>query len=323
MAGRQIPNPGRSRAKPRLRLPCGYQLRFSDDGSLLLCIGRRISLFDLSRGERLWFGRQVRYPSHGSFSPDGARLAIKNTSGRIVVLKTCSGEIINDFRNQKDGEGCGVHFAPTGEELIDGSWRDRITVRDSQSGTARSREVFPGEMIVSISHDIMRHHWLVGHCPRLDPEKPGIPPRKGYVRFRNWPFRPEEDRILRFPYFVQGAALSPGGDLFCFSEISPNPRIYIASTGDGSITAESQPLAHAWPKKETCWSPDGAVIATVQRGKFVFYRSSDLTVAGEVPATYPSSVAFRPGSEELALGTWQKSKIVMLRDIMAGTVRLK
>lgn len=307
---------------PRLRLTFGYELRFSDDGSLLLCIGSRIAMFDPVKRERLWFGRQLRDPSHGSFSPDGSQVAIKNTSGRIVVLNARSGELLHDFKNQKEGEGCQLHFASNGDELIDGSWKGQVTVRDL-TGSPRSREEFPSEMIERISHDKSRQIWLIGHSPRHNPQEPDpASRRRGYVRFRRWPFTPACDRVLHFPFYARGATLHPAGETFCFTEMALSPRIMIARAEDGSILAQSVPLGKAHPSELT-WSPDGALIAAVQRGKFVFYRSSDLSIAVEVLATYPSSVAFSPGTQQVALGTWNESRLVPLGDVLKGSVKLK
>lgn len=304
-----------------LRLPVGYEVRFSDDGSLLLCLGIRIALFDISKRERLWVGRQLKHPSHGGFSPDGLTVAVKNTSGRIVILETRSGELLQDFKNQKEGEGCEVYFSPDGKEIVDGAWGDLLTVRNAKNGAIKSREEFPGDMPRRISHDKKRRVWLIEHCPRWSPEKPRNVPTIGYVRLRRWPITAKDEHVLDLPVDVLQATLHPDGKTFCFTETAPIAHLYVARVSDGSILAKSAPLVQD-RIRDMAWFPSGEIIASVQKGKFVFYRSSDLAVLGEVPAKYPSSVAFRPGTQDVALGTWNESAIVLISDVLTGRVSL-
>jgi hypothetical protein len=309
-------------AKPKLKLPGGYEVHFSDDGSLLLCLGGRLALYDILKLERLWSGRQVKYPSHASFSADGLTLAVKNTSGRIVVLDAKSGELIHDHKSQKEGEGCQIHFTPDADELIDGSWKDILTVRDAKRGTVRQIERFPGESTARISHDGTRRCWLIEHNPRATPpERAGTTGRDGYVRFREWPFDLHDERVFRFPFYVLGATLAPGGKVFCFANLLAPTYLYLASSSDGSIVKQSESLEQR--PRDMVWSLDGEIIATVQFGKFVFYRASDLSVAAEVLATYPEFIAFRPGTEEVALCAWNQTVLVPFIEILKGNVNLK
>ena len=71
------------------------------------------------------------------------------------------------------------------------------------------------------------------------------------------------------------------------------------------------------------WSSDGKYVGSVQARRFVFYHSSDLSVIGEVPCTYPSSICFLPGTEDVVLGSWNSSVLAEINDIAAGKVKMK
>jgi hypothetical protein len=74
------------------------------------------------------------------------------------------------------------------------------------------------------------------------------------------------------------------------------------------------------------WSVDCETIGIVQRGggesKFTFYRSSDLSVLGEVPCESPSSICFLPNTDQVVLGSWQFSRLARLEDFLSGLVKM-
>ena len=176
-------------------------------------------------------------------------------------------------------------------------------------------------MIHRISHDKTRSTWLFEHHPRFRQRDPPNVPVRGYVRLRKWPFSSTSNRVVHLPFNITEATLHPNGRTFCFTEASPTRHLYVARISDGSILAKSARLGND-RVKEMMWRTGGEIIGAVQRRGFVFYRSSDLAILGEVPAEYPSSVAFRPGTQEVALGTWNEFAIVLLSDILRGGITL-
>lgn len=305
-----------------MKFPKGYRVRFSDDGNLLVCLGRNIVVIDVAARQRLSTSHPFSHPSHASFSPDGSKLAIKNTSGRIVVIDPRSGEVLYDHKNQKDGEGSEVHFASNGNELVDGSWNGVLTVRDAIEGDIVSRELFPGEMIRPITTDQNRNTWLIGHSPKIAPGETIQSP--DYMTLRAWPLSKTAIRVFSLTDCVVSPTLSPDGQYFCFLDSLVNGNLTVARTSDGSILAHSEPTAVSggtgWALE---WSPDGQFIASVQDRKFVFYSSSNLEPVGEVPSPYPSSMSFRPGAADIALGSWNASTIAPLDAVLEGRLTLK
>jgi WD40 repeat protein len=302
-----------------VKFPVGYTVRFSDDGALLACLGRNVVVIDVSARRRLSTSHPLSHPSDVAFSPDGATLVIKNTSGRIVIIDPRSGEVLRDHRNQKEGPGDEVQFSPDGDQLVDSSWSGELTVRQALDGSIHSREQFPGEMITRLTHDETRLNWLIEHQPIVRPGENFAPP--AYVELRKWPFMPGNAN-MSFGFDIDNATLSPDGRSICLIE-KPAFRLHVAHVSTGALVASGDTFAHGGTGNEIAWSTDGRLIASVQARKFVFYRSSDLTILGEVSCEYPSSMSFRAGGQQVALGSWKKSAILPLSAVWQGGLTLK
>lgn len=116
-----------------LKLGCSYGVRFSPDGTRLAVLGRDLVLWDVASRTRLWRGKFIAHCSSMAFSPDGGRLAIKSTTGQLAVVDAEAGQLLVNFQNKKDGEGCAPAWSPCGQYLAYGSWHGRLRVRDAQS----------------------------------------------------------------------------------------------------------------------------------------------------------------------------------------------
>jgi len=298
--------------QPRLKWPAAYDLSCSADGRLLACLGRNVVVIDIVARQRVSTSHPLSHPSHVAFSPGGEALAVKATSGRIVVIDPRSGEVLHDHMNQKEGEGSGVCFSPDGNGLVDGSWKGALTIRRARDSAILSREQFPGEMISRVTHDQSRRTWLVEHSPTVRPGENR--PRPGYLSLRQWPFSPATTRTFSFGMHIQSGTLSPDGSRFCFIQKWDERRLHIAQASDGQVLTSSIQLEAGGTGSELAWSVDGRHVATVSDGVFVFFRASDLAVVGRVPCQYPSSMAFLPGGEEMVLGSWNTTTIMKLGD---------
>jgi WD40 repeat protein len=299
---------------PRLKWPKAYRVSCSDDGQLLACLGRNVVVIGLAARRRVSTSHPLSHPANATFSPNGETLAIKATSGRIVIIDPRSGEALFDHKNQKDGEGCGVGFSPDGNELIDGSWRGDLTIRNVQDSVIRSREHFPGEMITRVTHDQSRRIWLVEHSPICRPEENFPPP--SYISIRHWPFSCHTNHIFPLGMCIESATLSPDGARFCFFQRQGERRVCAALTSNGQVVASSSLLEIGGTGSELAWSRDGRHIAAVSKAMFVFLRADDLTVVGRVPCKYPSSIAFLPHGNELVLGSWETTAIIGFADVL-------
>jgi hypothetical protein len=301
----------------------GDPLSCSDDGNTLVCLGRRVNVFDIRSRNKISTAHPFSNSSHAAVSPDGKLLAVKNTVGRIVVLDTATGNVMHDYKNQKEGEGCEVLFSPDGTKLVDASWKGVITVRNLFESTVVTQQSFPGEMIGRISHDLRRRAWLFEHHRIVRPgENWPLPP---YLTLQKWPLGKHKAKILSPEVdIIESATISPDGSRICFvgSRRLVGRWVQIARAFDGKTLASSEEVKIGGTGCELAWSSDGKYLGSVQSRRFVFYLSSDLSDVGEVPCTYPSSICFLPGKYGLVLGSWNSSALVKLDDIAAGRVKM-
>jgi WD40 repeat protein len=300
------------------------ELSCSDDGSTVVCLGARVNVFDIRNRIRISSAHPFSHPSQAAFSPDGKLLAVKNTVGGIVVLDPATGNVIYDFKNQKEAEGSEVLFSPDGKKVIDASWQGEIRVRNMFEPTVVSQQSFHGEMISRISHDRARRIWLFEHHPIVRPgENWPSPP---YLTLDKWPIGKRKAKVLSLDLdLLASSTLSPDAGRICF--VSTRRRvggwIKIAKASDGEVVATSEEIKIGGTGCELAWSSDGKYVGSVQARRFVFYHSSDLSVIGEVPCTYPSSICFLPGTEDVVLGSWNSSVLAEINDIAAGKVKMK
>lgn len=295
----------------------------SDDGGNLACLSRRVNMFELSSRKRIWSVLPFSHASQAAFSPDGKILVLKNTSGRILALDSATGNVMYDYKNQNEGEGSEVLFSPEGDRLIDASWKGVITVRKLLERTIVTQQSVPGEMIVRISHDSIRRTWLFEHHPVVRPgENWPLPP---YLTIEKWPIGEHTAKVISLDLdMIASATLSPDASKICYvcRRRSLGSWIKVAKAANGETLARSEEIKTGGTGSELAWSSDGKYIGSVQKQRFVFYNASDLSVIGEVPCTYPSSICFSPIKDEVVLGSWKASVLMGLDAITAGELKM-
>jgi hypothetical protein len=169
-------------------------------------------------------------------------------------------------------------------------------------------------MINRLSHDRTRRLWLVQHSPKVRAGENLPPP--SYVTVREWPFTPEGSVVHSLGMRIDEATLSPDGSRFCFIEVAPIRRLHVARASDSQIVATSDPVDHR--VLELTWSNNGRLIGSVQDQRYVFYHSTSLKTEAVLPMRYPSHLLFMPDDETVALGSWETSIVLNLRDVLAG-----
>jgi hypothetical protein len=197
---------------PNLHTKTSYAIRFDPAGNTCATIGRDVCLWDLETAQVRWRARPFSNPSYVAFAPDGSQIAIKNTAGRIAVLDPSGGEVLNDFANQREGEGSNPLFSNCGRYLIDGSWGGLFTVRTASSAEILFQKRFEGEMISRVHTCRAGQMWITEHHPKAT--APNRPPADGYFLRWAWPIGLGSPERLphAFP-FLRSAAFAPSGDL--------------------------------------------------------------------------------------------------------------
>ena len=182
----------RSRSES-FKLKRAFDLAFAPDAHMLATISRDVLFWDTAAHKRIRSVHPFSHPRHLDFSPDGKRLAVKSTSGHIVVLDARTATIVTDCANQHEGEGAPLYFTPKGDALVDASWRGSLTVRDVTTGGVSFQETVGG-MVHELSASLDRRlfAYTIG---RLPPSDTSSPP-EDLIAFRRWPLARTRPCIL-------------------------------------------------------------------------------------------------------------------------------
>ena len=110
-----------------LKIGTSHAVAFSKDGELLATLGRDVWIWNLPSRSKTVRAHPFSNPSSAVFSLDQRNIAVKSTSGRIVIVEVQSGRTRVDFNNDGDGEGSNLLYSPCGEFIVDGTTRPRIS----------------------------------------------------------------------------------------------------------------------------------------------------------------------------------------------------
>lgn len=276
---------------------------FSRDGRLLATLGRDVSIWDVALKSKVASSHPFPHPSDAAFSPDQRHLAVKSTSGQIVIIDAQSGQTVVDFKNTADGEGSNLEYSACGEYIVDGTWSGRLTVRRAGSGVHELVQEFGGEMIRSVHSSWDGRRWIIAHgCKATSDDRP---PPPDYFSVWDWPFRPGGYRVLPERIaFARSSALSPDAALLAVVHDAPPDMLSVFQLSDGTC-AGAVSIQGGGTGDALGWSADGRPIGSVQDQTVVFYTWLDLGKMHELALAYPSDVAFSPRGDVLALGSWQ------------------
>jgi len=298
------------------KIGTSYAVAFSRDGRLLATLGRDVSIWDLALKSKVVRSHPFSHPSAAAFSPDQRHLAVKSTSGQIVIIDAQSGHTVVDFRNAEDGEGSNLQYSSCGAYIVDGTWSGRLSIRRANSGAHELVQDFRGEMIRNVHSSEDGRHWLIAHGPKATSDD--HPPPPGYFSIWGWPFRPGGYRVLpERVAFSRSSALSPDAALLAVVHGAPPDTLSVFQLNDGAcagtVSIQSGGTGHALG-----WSTDGRLIGSVQDQNVVFYTWPSLRKMHELALAYPSDVAFSRRGGALALGSWQVGW-VLSADALATT----
>ena len=298
-------------AKP-LKLGCSYSVQFSPDGTRLAVLGRDLVVWDVATRQKVWRGKFIAHCSSMAFSPDGARLAIKSTTGQMAVVDALSGQLLLNFQNKKDGEGCGPAWSACGRYLADGGWDGRLRVRDAQTGQVLSMQEHPREMLRGLWLIDGGRRLLVLHGVKSVEEGQVQPP--DYCSVWDWPPQADAGRVaLSLPKLASCAPSPDGERLAVLHYAGGQEYLSVHALDDGRQLASVPVEAGAGTGDALRWLPDGSALGRIGRGKLLFYAWPGLGVLAEHAFTYPCALAFLPGTPLAAIGSWETGLLTELK----------
>jgi WD40 repeat protein len=295
---KSIPNRRR-----QLKLPSCYELAVSRDGKLLASLGRNIVIADTYELKRISSSHPFSHPSSACFNQAGTRLAVKNTSGQIIITDPVSSEVILDFNNKKEGEGAEVLFSPCDDFLVDASWNGYIRVRSSLKAEIKDSFFYEGEMIREVSCSQTSDTWLFVHQPKT---KPGANCSEAtYLTLWTWPLVKPSMVIHTDLNDISNAVISPDGRYIAQVGYyhANKERLVQILRADGT-KIHSTPATIGGTGSSIRWSPDGTLIGSVQDSKIIVYQSGSLSQQYCIDMKYPSDIAFSPDNSYIAFSSW-------------------
>ena len=297
-------------AKP-LKLGCSYSVQFSPDGTRLAVLGRDLVVWDVATRQKVWRGKFIAHCSSMAFSPDGARLAIKSTTGQMAVVDALSGQLLLNFQNKKDGEGCGPAWSACGRYLADGGWDGRLRVRDAQTGEVRFMQEHPGEMLRGIHAIDGGRRLLVLHGVKSVDEGQVQPP--DYCSVWDWPLQAGAGRVVLSLPGLRSCAPSPdGASLAALHHAGGEEFLSVYALDDGCLLATVPVEAGGGTGNALRWLPDGSALGRIGKGKLLFYAWPGLGVLAQEDVTYPCALDFLPASPLAAIGSWESGMLMEL-----------
>ncbi len=110
-----------------------YRTIFSPDETRLINIGGGVSLFDMNQDEPtlMFTNNALTNPSYAAFSPDMKKIAASNTSGRLELIDSATGELLQKNRGV-GAEGNQIHFIDDTHVLTCG-WNGKVGLWDTVS----------------------------------------------------------------------------------------------------------------------------------------------------------------------------------------------
>jgi WD40 repeat protein len=283
--------------KPGFRLGASFKARFSDDGAFLATLGQRPTLWNVADRAKLGKGPLLSHASEVDFSPDGAQLVVKNTSGDVLLLDVNSLEQRVAFSGKPFGEGTAIRFSPCGRYLFDGSWSGHLLVRSSESGEVVWDEHDPDAAIFHLQGTRDRQIWVYDRWTR---------PNRHCFLVRAWP--PWENEPLDLA-IERGSRFAIAEDRQRFAVVGRDLEIWDISAPQEPALLHRAAAAQGGTGDSLAWSPDGEFLVHGADGAGrVFTGSLDEVRTAQVQ--YVSDAEFSPDGRLLALGDWSKG-IVM------------
>lgn len=286
-----------------MNLPSCYEIAASADESLLAVVGRKVLVVDPVTQHRLLSIRPLSHPSHADFSPDAELIAVKSTSGQIVIVQRQTGEVTLDCRNAKEGEGPSVWFSHCGKYLVDASWNGAIRVRQVSDASVVGCFEHDHESIHAIWPTKDRSCWYAVHQPKVRTSTESLGPP--YVTCRRWPFTDVPEK-LRFQVDYRNSragAVCPNGDFIAFAGQS---SLAVFSCATGAMIASSA----IEPCKSLRWSNDGQLLLAVMRDRIALIEPGQLREVKSEPQEYASDAYVSTSLGYLMVGGWNGGRIV-------------
>jgi WD40 repeat protein len=292
---------------PEITLKTASDFAFSPNSRHVAHIGGRdVTLLNLRTRKPRIAVHPIANPAHIDFSPNGRLIVVKGTSGRTIVLRARTGDLVSDFRNQKEGEGDAALFTSCSRYVVSVAWNGLFIVREIKSGQTVFSQTYNNCQLTELSSTADRgvFFFSIGGVPRT---QNGLTPCR--VAFHKWPSPHSIAELLPKEWkAICGMQISPSGRFLALVHGTPPNILEIYDIKNFRTFAKC-----AWSGGLGCsiaWTRDDEKLFVTGDDCFRMYTIPKLKVIQELPIQYTSRVRISPDEKFLALGSWKRSCII-------------
>jgi WD40 repeat protein len=301
----------------KLRIGPSFELRFDPGSRRAISIGANISVWDLETRKRIVRSHPLKHPSHVRWSPSGDSLAVKSTSGELVIVDATTLAIISRLQSRQAGEGCETVFSPDGHRLLDGTWDGLLATYDIEAQSRQLEHTFPQTMITSIVSSRSDTYAAAVIRPKASSGLPQV--LEHAICLAEWSDSGLALRTVPKKFHgVKALAFDRTEKLLAIMRNNgpdEGGTIEIIEVEHGQSIA-SRPCVLSHNGSSIDWSPDNRLIGTVDLSGFRFYAATDLTEIIHVPWKYPSHVEFSGDGKYVAFGAWSGGEIRLVNTVI-------
>lgn len=268
-----------------------------DSTKLITSSSNGVLRFDVATGAFEHQFKAVSHLSEASISPDGSRIAVISTSGRILVFDL-EGTCLLDCKNHREGEGRNLVWTEDGQFLIDGSWKGAIRQRNADTGeiVLEVSTHMVGCLVLLPQRRLATIQTIVGDHPPsfLEIRDLTDPCQVRRVFFLGYRHTKGISPQCRFVWSIRREGVFELAD----SDLHPIANRTIDSSGSGYAVA-----FHPDFREMTC---------VIRRWQITRLRIPSLEEIQSYEIEYPCEAAYSPDGQWLALGGWKSGKLVRL-----------
>lgn len=286
----------------------------SNDGRYLVSIGdRSVILWDANSRKEITKFKQIKNPSHASFSNDGKKLIVKSTIGQYGLFNLSSLELEKEFHTTEN-EGNNLFFSPDDNYIVDADWSGNVILIDLHEDTYDIIKKYKNYMITQINKINSQEFQFVFHakCSR----KSGFVEDNVIVLEWQYPFNENEpiERTIDYKN-IDFFKYSPKNN---YCSVISNSEIFIHSVNLKHLIYR---MKLDYPKYLS-WSMDEKYIAVVYSGNTKIIQISDFSVVKDIPMEYACFAEFTYDSEYIILGSWEKGYYIKVKDLLDNSIEL-
>jgi WD40 repeat protein len=299
--------------QPQPKLGKAHAIKFLGNSEKILSISSNVTLWINGGLNKTANAKPLTHPSYIDISPDGSRVLVKNTSGKIAILDASTLATLVTTTKSKRDEGCQAIFSPDGDYLVNGTWSGVLSCLNTDSLLPFHSESFPHTMIVALTCSKQRNRFAYVRQSKAIGD---APPSGSTVCLREWPFWSSAEKVVAtYKNSVLAISLSPDGSkILVVHTIRGNVHIDLLNIKENGVIANASfRFSGIWPS--LAWSPNGKYIANIQSDQIAIRLSADLSIYATYDIPFPTWVEFSPDSKSLAIGSCEKGTVVSLSSI--------